>query len=120
MITALWVVVAGGAGVLARYLIGTAVATDALPAATVAINAAGAFALGLLLPLGDRLPDDLRIALAVGLLGGFTTFSTFAADVFVDVEAGRGGEALVYLAASVMLGVGGVAAGYFLGRALVH
>jgi CrcB protein len=105
--------------VLARYLIGTSMGVDALPTATVAINAVGSVLLGLVVAVGHHLPSDLRVALAVGLLGGFTTFSTFSVDVFMDLDAGRGGEALVYLAASVVLGVGGAAAGYFAGRALV-
>ncbi len=117
--TAVWVVLAGAIGVFARYWIGTSVDVDALPSATVAINTVGSVLLGLVVALGHHLPSDLRVALAVGLLGGFTTFSTFSVDVFMDLEAGRGGEALAYLAASVVLGIGGAAAGYFAGRALI-
>jgi CrcB protein len=106
--------------VLARYGIGTSVSSDALPWATVAINVAGSLALGFLVAVGHSLSADVRAALAIGFLGGFTTFSTFAVDVFLDLESGRGGEALAYLAASVLLGVAAAGGGYFAGRALAH
>ncbi len=118
MPTVVWVVLAGAAGVLARYLIGTAVSADALPAATVAINVVGSFLLGFV--VHTRLPHEVRVALAVGFLGGFTTFSTFALDVFLDVDTERGTEAVVYLVASVGLGVAAAALGYFAGRALTR
>ena len=117
-VTVLCVAIGGVAGVLARYGLGTLVSTDHLPALTVAINVVGSFLLGLLLPIGHDLPHAVRTGLAIGLLGGFTTFSTFSVDVFLDIDTGRGGEALAYLAASVVLGVAGAAAGYFAGRAL--
>ena len=118
--TAIWVVLAGAVGVLARYLIGTSVGVDALPSATVAINTVGSLLLGAVVALQHHLSHELRVALAVGLLGGFTTFSTFAVDVFVDLEADRPGEAILYLSASVVLGVAGAALGYFAARALAR
>lgn len=107
----------GAIGALARYGIGTAVPTDALPWATVAINVAGSFLLGLLIAVGAWFAPEIRIGLAVGLLGGFTTFSTFSADIFLGLEAGRAGEAFVYLTLSVVLGVGAAGLGYLAGRA---
>ena len=118
--TALYVGAAGVAGVLARYGIGTAVSRDALPWATVAINVAGSLMLGFLVATGHWFSAEVRAALAVGFLGGFTTFSTFSVDVFLDLEAGRPGEAMAYLAASVVLGVAAAGGGYFIGRALAH
>jgi fluoride exporter len=96
------------------------VSSDALPALTITINVVGSFLLGLLIAVGDWFSPEVRTGLAVGLLGGFTTFSTFSADVFLDFEAGNEGEALAYLAASVGFGVGAAAGGYFLGRTLAH
>ena len=116
--TPVYVALAGAAGVLARYGIGTAVSSDALPWATVAINVVGSLMLGFLIAVGDWLSADARAALAIGFLGGFTTFSTFAADVFLDLEAGHAGEALAYAAASVLLGVAAAGGGYFAGRAV--
>lgn len=117
--TAIWVVLAGAIGVLARYLIGTAVSVDTLPTATVAINVVGSLLLGVVVALHHHLSHDVRAAIAVGFCGGFTTFSTFAVDVFVDLEAGNEVEAFVYLAASVVLGVAAAGLGYYGGKALV-
>ncbi|MEA2404550.1 MAG: fluoride exporter [Thermoleophilaceae bacterium] len=117
--TVLCVAAGGVAGVLARYGLGTLFSTDRLPALTVAINVVGSFALGLVVAVGHELPAAVRTGLAVGLLGGFTTFSTFSVDVFLDIETGRPGEAFLYLAASVLVGVAAAAAGYYAGRAVV-
>ena len=116
--TALLVAVAGAAGVLARYGLGRLVDPDSLPAVTVAINVTGSALLGFLVAAGGSLAPEIRTALAIGLLGGFTTFSTFSVDVFLDLEAGRAGEALLYVAASLLLGVAAAAAGYYAGRAV--
>ena len=79
--------------------LGTAVAADTLPWLTVAINVAGSFLLGCLVTAGDHLSPELRTGLAVGLLGGFTTFSTFSVQIFVDLETGNGGKAAAYFLA---------------------
>ncbi len=68
--------------------------------------------------LGGALPPAVRLGLAVGVLGGFTTFSTFSLDVLRQIEAGEGGIALLYVFASVGLGVGAAAVGYYTGQAL--
>ena len=112
--------VGGVVGVLARYALGTAVPAHSLPWLTIGINIAGSFLLGFLIATGGRLSTEVRTALAIGVLGGFTTFSTFSADVFLELEAGDAGEAMAILAASTVGGVAGAAAGYFLGRALTH
>jgi len=118
-VTVALVAVAGALGVVTRYGIGTAFPADSLPWVTVAINVAGSALLGLLVAAGQGLPAELRVPLAVGFLGGFTTFSTFAVDAFLDIDAGRGGEALLLVGASVVLGVAAAGAGYALGRAIV-
>ena len=87
-------------------------------AGTVAINVAGSFLLGLLTTVGAGLAPEVRTALGVGLLGGFTTFSTFSVDVLKQIEAGEGGKALLYVLASVILGIGAAAVGYYAGRAV--
>ncbi len=116
--TALYVFLAGGAGVLARYGISSAFHGDALPWATVAINVAGSFLLGILLVVsGDWIGTQLRVTIGVGFLGGFTTFSTFSNQAWIDIEAGEPMRAFVYIAASVMLGLLAAAAGFYLARA---
>jgi len=117
-VTALYVAIGGAVGALARYGLGTSVSDDALPLLTVAINVVGSLALGFLISVGDWFSPEVRAGLAVGLLGGFTTFSTFSMDVFLDLEGGKGLEAAGYLVASTVVGVGAAAAGYYAGRAV--
>src|SRR6476620_8245083 len=91
---------AGMLGVMARYLISSPFHADALPWATVGINISGSFLLGLLVS-SHSFSDDARPIAGVGFLGGFTTFSTFSVQAFLDLEAGEPLRALVYVAASV-------------------
>jgi CrcB protein len=117
-VTTLLVGLAGTAGVLARYGISRlTLHTDALIWSTVGINIAGSFLLGLLVA-EDWFDRDVREALGVGFLGGFTTFSTFSVQVVLDVDAGEPGRAAGYLAASVVGGIAAAAAGYAIGRRL--
>jgi CrcB protein len=116
--TTLLVAVAGMLGVLARYGISRlTLHTDALIWSTVAINVVGSFLLGLLVAAHwfDR---DVREAIGVGFLGGFTTFSTFSVQVVLELDAGEPGRAALYLAASIAGGIAAAAAGYALGRTL--
>ncbi|HEV2980411.1 MAG TPA: CrcB family protein [Solirubrobacteraceae bacterium] len=115
---ALFVAVAGAAGVLARYGLSSAVHGDALPWLTVAINVVGSFLLGMLVVAHSTSPE-LRTTLGVGFLGGFTTFSTFSVQAFLDVQAGAHTRALVLVVATVLSGLAAAAAGYYLGRAVL-
>lgn len=115
-VTAVWVGVAGMGGVLARYALSTPFHGSTLPWVTVAINVVGSFLLGVLVT-AHGFSSELRTALGVGFLGGFTTFSTFSVQAVLDVEAGEPGRALLYVGASVVLGIAAATAGYVLGRA---
>jgi CrcB protein len=84
---------------------------------TVAINVLGSFLLGLIVVAHWASPQT-RTVLGVGFLGGFTTFSTFSVQAFLDVEAGEPGRAVLYVLASVLVGFAAAAAGYYLGRAV--
>jgi fluoride exporter len=115
------IAVSSGLGGLARYGFSNLFHGGALPWATLAINVAGSFLLGALVVIpADWLSEQSRDAIGIGLLGGFTTFSTFSVQAFLDFEAGEPGLALTYVAASVVLGIGAAAGGYFLTRAVVH
>ena len=115
--TALYVAVAGAAGVLARYGIGRATLhSEALIWSTVGINLLGSFLLGLL-TASDWFSRDAREAIGVGFLGGFTTYSTFSVQVVLETDGGRTGTAIAYLAVSVIGGIACAVAGYALGRA---
>ena len=91
--------------------------SDALLWSTVGINVVGSFLLGLLVA-ESWFSRDVREAIGVGFLGGFTTFSTFSAQIVLEVEGGRTGTAIAYLLASVVGGIAAAAAGYALGRTL--
>ena len=103
---------------LARYAISSPVHGDALPWVTVGINVIGSLLLGILVS-SHTFSDDLRTVVGVGFLGGFTTFSTFSVQAFLDIEAGEPARALIYVVASVLLGLGAAAGGYYLGRAVL-
>jgi CrcB protein len=114
--TTLFVAIGGLIGVLARYGINRlTLHGEALLWSTVGINIAGSFLLGLL-AAEAWFSRDVREGLGVGLLGGFTTFSTFSVQIVLEVDAGRPVRAAAYLLASVVGGVAAAAAGYAIGR----
>jgi CrcB protein len=117
-VTVLLVAVGGLIGVLARYGLGTTVSPDGQPWMIFAINLAGSFLLGAVLPWSDGLSDPVRNGVAVGFCGGFTTFSTVSVQVFLDARSGDTGFALVYLGATIVGGLLAAALGYYAGRAL--
>lgn len=99
-----------------RFVVGTALAPRAplaFPSATLLVNVAGSLVLGLVLR-DVRAPADLtaaRLALAVGLCGGFTTFSTFSLETVRLVQGGAVTRAALYVALSVALSLAAVAVG---------
>jgi CrcB protein len=109
LIRSLLVLAGGAAGSLARYLAGLAVNEHydgRFPLATFLINVSGSFLIGLLLVLFDKedlLHPNLRPLLVTGVLGGYTTFSSFEWEMFA---LGRTSPplALFYGVASVVVG----------------
>jgi len=106
----LFVVIGGGAGSLARYLVTVQVNEKfdpgRFPLATFLINIIGSFLIGLLMVLFDRedlLHPNLRPLLITGMLGGFTTFSSFEWEVF-SLGRHTPPSALFYAVSSVILG----------------
>jgi fluoride exporter len=118
MRTFLLVCLAGAAGTGLRHLINVAVAESSrpFPYGTLAINIAGSFLMGLLVPLALKRawPVPIISMIVTGFLGGFTTYSRFNFDLTVYFAAGQWMKAFAYLALTVL---GGLAAG-FLGFAL--
>jgi CrcB protein len=114
-----WVGCAGAVGSIARYAIGLGVDQSHFPWATLGINLSGAFILGLFLTVAlGHLSVAVMTPIAVGLIGGFTTFSTFAWDGVTISRNGRPGVALVYVAASVVGGLSLAWFGHVLGQAI--
>ncbi len=121
--TQLWLVMAGaGLGGGLRHLMGQWIQQrvgEAYPWHTMAINLSGAFVLALLMGLGlqrHEASHGLRLFLGVGLLGGYTTFSTFAWEGLGLLERGEWLNSLGYLAGSALLGLGAAVAGLALGK----
>jgi len=116
-------VAAGGAiGAAARYLAGVAVlraAGPGFPWGTLAVNVAGSFLMGVLIVVLAHL-GGTRFApfLAVGVLGGFTTFSSFSLDAVTLYERGAVGAAAGYVAGSVVLSLAALFAGLAIARAV--
>jgi len=112
----------GGLGSAMRHGVNVLAArhvASGFPFGTLAINVLGSFVMGLvveLLALRMGLPQNLRLFLTTGILGGFTTFSTFSLEAALLHERGQTALAGGYVAASVVLGVGAL----FLGMALVR
>ena len=109
-------------GSLARHAVNVLVSRrlgQAVPYATFAVNLAGCAVIGLLAGLiaGGRIAmtQEVRALVFVGILGGFTTFSSFGLDTFVLAREGRHAAALLNVAGQVVLGLGAVAAGYLAG-----
>jgi CrcB protein len=104
------VALGGALGAPARYELGRALHPAAgFPVATLAVNLSGAFALGLLVVLvGERLAPRryVRQFFGTGLLGAYTTYSTFAVESDLLLRHGRIGVAIGYVLATV---VGGLA-----------
>lgn len=119
--TALLVALAGAAGALTRYGVGTVLGERDLPWATFAINVVGAFLLAVVLTAAGerRWSPEVTAAVSVGFLGAFTTFSTFTWEVLSLGRADRVGAAVLYVAITVVAGLAAAAAGLATGRALV-
>ena len=86
------------------------------------INLVGSFVIGLVFALADEaglLRAETRLFVAVGVLGGFTTFSTFGWGADLLVGRGAGALALAYVVASVVGGVAAAGAGVVAGREVV-
>jgi CrcB protein len=107
---------AGGVvGALARYGLGELIHTDVWPWSTWLVNTSGCLLIGVLMVLiTDVWPGRplLRPFLGVGVLGGYTTFSTAMVEVRQLVTAGQPGTGLLYLAATVVAALLAVTAGW--------
>ena len=107
----------GGLGALARYELSLAVGGSVppgFPVATLIINVTGAFALGVIVTLVlEYWPPTryVRPFFAIGVLGGYTTFSTFAVEAIRLIQAHEPGRATTYVLASIVSGLLAVYAG---------
>ena len=125
----LFVMIGGGVGAGLRYGVGiasTRIFGIDFPWGTVICNVAGSLAMGLLVGtmalglMGDSgRAQDARLLLAVGLLGGFTTFSSFSLDALTLWQRGEAALAAFYVLGSVVAGLGGFVLGLRASRLLM-
>ena len=114
---AIAVALAGAVGTLLRYAIARGAGALDFPWATLGINVLGSFALGYVLGHEDgRWDATAQVAITIGFLGAFTTFSTFSFEAASLLRADRAAAAFTYVAASVVVGLAASAVGYVLAR----
>lgn len=113
--------VGGALGAVARYAVTLAVLRwlgEVVPFAVAVINLVGCFFIGVVggaLTTGQwAAGESMRLFVVVGILGGFTTFSSFGFDTFILLRDGRATLALVNAVGQLVLGVAAVFAGYAL------
>jgi fluoride exporter len=121
----LLVFLGGGAGSLLRVAMSQFIGNwghQGFPLGTLCVNVAGSLVMGLLaamLPFAtDGGAGSSRILLMAGVLGGFTTFSAFSLETMQLIERGAMATALLYVALSVVVSLGALAAGLAIGRSL--
>jgi len=118
------IAVGGAFGSVLRYGLSTWVHTlvgRGFPYGTLAVNVLGCLAMGILFVLlVERMGESAvwRAALLIGVLGGFTTFSTFSIETFNLIEQGAMAKAAGNMAASLVLCVGATWLGVILARQL--
>ena len=121
MLHILAICLGGGLGAVLRHLLFLAVQRPTgpdFPLGTLTVNLLGCLAIGFLWTLfeGTRLAPGWRLFLFTGVLGGFTTFSTFGLETMQLWEVGEWKSALLYVALSNGVGLPLVAAGVWLAR----
>jgi len=117
----LLVAIGAAIGGVARYLIGGWLASllgPDFPWGTVFVNVTGSFVIGVVLVLvqGGALPAGARPFVAVGILGGYTTFSTYSYETLELMTDGNYGVAVINVFVQLVLGLIGVYLGVVLGR----
>lgn len=105
--------VGGGLGAMARYGVGQwwPVQVGQFPWSTLAVNVVGCFAIGTLMVVTTELWDApmlVRPFLGIGVLGGFTTFSTYSLELRTLIDTDSTGTAMAYLGLSVFAGLAAV------------
>lgn len=114
-------IVAGGLGAGIRYVVDVLLTRgrrDAFPVGILVINVTGSGLLGLLTGLGTLVAPDWLAVLGIGLLGGYTTFSTVSVDTIQLMRRGRRDWAIVNLVGTFAMAVIAAAIGIVLGGLL--
>ncbi|HEX5778719.1 MAG TPA: fluoride efflux transporter CrcB [Xanthobacteraceae bacterium] len=126
MLSIFLVFVGGGIGAALRHGVNVSAAAwfgTGFPWGTIIVNIVGSFVIGALAAWfafrGDAMwTQPLRLFLATGILGGFTTFSAFSLDFALLFERGEIGQGVAYVLVSVLLSLAAVFAGLFVVRSM--
>ena len=116
--------IGGAIGAMARFAAGSAIGSlpNGFPLATALINVAGSLAMGVLIGvLAKTTPqyqNEIRLFVAVGIFGGFTTFSSFSLDAITMIERGDFLLAAFYIVGSVLLSLAALYVGLTATRVL--
>ena len=105
----------GALGSMLRYGTGLVIGPKNFPLATLLINVAGSFVIGVVIAYSLRsesFADNWKLFLATGICGGFTTFSAFSFENLQLLQKGMFAMFALYIAASLLLGLVAVWAGY--------
>ncbi|TRZ49632.1 fluoride efflux transporter CrcB [bacterium] len=121
-----FVIALGGAiGTLLRYIAGGLdyrFSSGVFPISTLVVNVTGSLAIGFLWGIVDRftVSPNVRLFVFIGILGGYTTFSTFSLETFNLMRDGEYRIALMNVILSVILSIGAVFLGYFVSKTLLN
>ncbi len=122
MIEKILVVAFGGSiGAVLRFLIfslSDKISRNSFPWATLTVNLIGSFIIGLLWGVFDRIyiSPGIRMLIFIGILGSFTTFSTFAFDIFSMSKDGNIRNIVIYILATNIFGIPLAFIGYYLSK----
>jgi len=121
MLTLVLVGAGGFLGAIARYLVSGWVqnSTSSFPWGTLAVNFIGCILIVLLMGITENrqwFSPEIRALALIGVLGGFTTFSTFGYETFSLLKSGQLLSAAANIMIQMSLGIGGAGMGYFTGR----
>ncbi len=98
----------GAAGSVLRYAVSLLIMNRVFPLATLLVNIAGSFLIGLILASGiknENFAGNWKLFLATGVCGGFTTFSAFSAENLQLLQSGKTTLSLVYITISIVTGI---------------
>ncbi|MVZ62618.1 fluoride efflux transporter CrcB [Sphingobacterium humi] len=116
--------IGGAAGSILRYTTGQYISKNyphAIPFGTLTVNILGCLIIGILIGIFDRhalINPQWKLLLITGFCGGFTTFSTFAAENFQLMQNNQIPQAFLYIALSVILGLMAIWGGLLVAKAI--
>jgi len=125
MTNLLWVAAGGAIGASLRHMSGMIalrIMGPGFPWGTLIVNVFGSLIMGLFIAWMTKktgTSNEMRLFIATGILGGFTTFSAFSLDVANMIERGAMGQALGYVTASVIISVIAIFIGLWFGRSFL-